>query len=71
MRRDLAEIISQELLACSGKLDRSVTQVQGLVDDEVFEGYRCQVGEIMGLVYIEILREIYTQYSDLEPEGMR
>ncbi len=71
MHRDLAVTISQELLACSGKLDRSVTQIQGLVDDEAFETYRYQVGEVMGLIYIEILREIYKQYPDLEPESFR
>lgn len=71
MHRDIAERLVRELLSCSGKLDQSVSLIHGVVEDEVFCRYRRQVGEVMGLLYIELLREIYAYYPDLEPESMR
>ena len=71
MRKDLAEHVSRELLACSGKLDRSVAVIDGAVDQELFQRYRRLVGQIMGVLYIEILRDIFAQYPDLEPESMK
>jgi hypothetical protein len=71
MRRDLAEEIIQELLSCSGKLDHSVAQLQGAVGKDFFTRYRRLVGQAMGMLYIEILRDLFQQYPDLEPESMK
>ncbi len=71
MSRDLAERIARELFACSGKLDRSIADLNGAVDDEFLQRYRRRVGQIMGLLYIEFLGDIFKQYPDLEPESIK
>jgi hypothetical protein len=71
MKHDLAEQVSQELRSCSGKLDKSIILIQGLVEEDAFKLYCRQVGKIMAEFYLEFLREIYTQYPDLEPESIR
>jgi len=69
--KEEARRISGILLSCSGELDRSVGMLQYNVDEKFFQDYRRKVGEIMGLLYIEILLDIYTEYPDLEPESFR
>lgn len=71
MRKELAEEITRELLSCSGELDRSVGLLQGLVDEDFFTRYRGLVGQAMGTLYIEILRDLFHQYPELEPESMK
>ena len=71
MDKELAEETIRDLLSCSGKLDQSVAILEGAIDDELFIRYRQLVGEIMGLLYIEILRNLFTQYPDLEPASMK
>lgn len=71
MRRELAEEIVRALLSASGKLDESVAALQGAVDEQTFLRYRGLVGQVMGLVYIEILRDLFRQYPDLEPDSMK
>lgn len=71
MHKDLAEQITRELLSCSGKLDHSVGLLQGAVEEDFFTRYRGLVGQVMGLLYIEILRDVFQQHPELEPESMR
>lgn len=71
MKRDYAEEVSRSLLEASGILDRSIARVEGAVGEETFRQYRAIVGQILGIFYIEILRKIYTEYPDLEPDSMR
>jgi hypothetical protein len=71
VRRDLAEEIVRRLLDCSAKLDQSVASIQGKVDNEFFVRYRALVGQTMGMLYLDILRPIFREYPELEPESMR
>jgi hypothetical protein len=71
MRKDLAERLTRDLLAASGKLDQSVSVLMETADEEFFRRYRRAVGEAMGTIYIEILRDVFRQYPELEPESMK
>ena len=71
MDKELAEETIRDLLSCSGKLDQSVAVLEGAVDEESYIRYRQLVGQIMGLLYIEVLRELFAQYPELEPESMK
>jgi hypothetical protein len=71
MRKDLAEEVTRELLSCSGKLDHSVGLLQGAVEEDFFIRYRRLVGQAMGTLYIEILRDLFRQYPELEPESLK
>jgi hypothetical protein len=71
MRRDLAERLAQDLFLCSVKLDNSIAEVERMADQEFFQKYRRLTGRVMGLLYVDILREIFRQYPDLEPDFMK
>jgi hypothetical protein len=67
----MAEEVIRELLACSGKLDHSVATLQGQVNDDIFIKYRKLVGQAMGHLYLDLLRDLFKQYPDLEPDSMK
>lgn len=71
MDKDLAKRMTEDLLSCSGELDRSVSALQNEVDKNFFHDYRRKVGELMGLFYIEVLRPIYDEYPELEPKSLQ
>ena len=71
MNKALAKRIADDLLSCSGELDRSLSALQDEVDSDFFHDYRRKVGEIMGLFYIEVLRHIYDEYPELEPKSLQ
>lgn len=68
MHRRSAEELTEDLLACSGKLDRSVAIIQSSSNPDFFQKYRTSVGQVMGLFYLEILRDVFRLYPDLEPK---
>lgn len=71
MRRELAEFICRELLDCSGKLDQSIIAIEDSVSPAFLTDYRRSIGEIMGTFYIDVLRSIFDEYPDLQPDTMR
>jgi len=71
MNKGQAEKVARALLSCAGKLDESVGLLRHDMDEEGYLSYRREIGEIMGLLYIDILRPIFAQYPELEPETMR
>lgn len=71
LSRELAEEVTEELLTCSGKLDQSVGTLQGAVDDDLFVRYRRLVGQTMAEFYDGIMRDLFKQYPDLEPDSIK
>lgn len=71
LSRELAEEVIKELLACSGKLDQSVATLQGEVDEDLFLRYRRLVGQTMGELYLNVLRDLFRHYPELEPDSMK
>ena len=71
MNKQTAEALIKDILACSGRLDQSVGAIQGTVAESDFKQYRAVVGETMGLLYIEILRDLFRQFPELEPDSMK
>jgi len=71
VKKSLAKTVCKALLDCSGKLDSSVLAIERVCGEEFLSRYRRQVGQILGLFYIEILRGVFLEHPDLEPESMR
>jgi hypothetical protein len=71
MRKGLAERVVESLLACSGKLDRSVAVLEGSVDQQFYDSYRRRVGQVMGVLYIDILRGLFQEHPGLEPNALK
>lgn len=67
--------ISAELVAlmreCSDKLNVSVQKVKDTCTEEEFLEYRKTIGKIMGDMYFDVMRPIFEEYPDLEPETMK
>jgi hypothetical protein len=71
MRKELAKSLVNGLLSCSGMLDQSVAEVKASADQEFFHLYRSSVGQIMGSFYYDILRKIFREHPELEPDSFR
>ena len=71
LKRHLAEEILAQLFECSGKLDKSVSILQGAVDDELLIRYRRLVGQTLAEFYDGIMSDLFKQYPDLEPDSIK
>jgi len=71
MNKELARDVRDALLDCSGKLDRSVSILEEVTSEQFVRRYRRLVGAIMGEFYVEVLRDLYREHPDLEPETMK
>jgi hypothetical protein len=71
MHKELAESLVKGLLSCSGMLDQSAAEVQVSADQDFFYQYRSSVGQMMGSFYYDILRKIFLQYPELEPDSFK
>ncbi len=56
---------------CSDKLNVSVQTVKDTCSRQEFLDYRKAVGRIMGDMHVEIMRPIFKEHPDLEPESMK
>ena len=66
-----AQKVVEILLESAGKIDGSTGLVQETCSDSEFREYRKACGAIMGMIYTDILRPIFSEYPDLEPEGIK
>jgi len=71
MEKKAATQIVQILLDCSGAIDQSVAVAKQASPAEEFEEFRISAGRIMGSIFFDLLRPIFTEYPDLEPEELR
>lgn len=71
MTRDVALRIRDMLLEFSGKIDQSVQLVKDTCPEDEFRKYRSAAAQIMGMIYTEALRPIFSRHPDLEPESMK
>ncbi len=56
---------------CSAALNESVRLVRDTCPEPEFKAYRRAVGQIMGAIYVDIVRPIHCRFPDLEPEEMK
>jgi len=56
---------------CSATLNESIRRVMETCPDEEFKAYRLVIGQIMGAIYLDVMRPIHRRYPDLEPEELR
>lgn len=68
MEKPVAEKVLALIKEYSGKLDASVQMVKDTCTKQEFLDYRRAAGRIMGEMHIEILRPIFKEHPELEPE---
>lgn len=71
MNRELAKSVVDMAFAYASKLDQSVARTKSECSDEEFKRYRAAVGKVLGYMYTDVLRLIFREYPDLEPEALR
>jgi hypothetical protein len=71
LSKELAEYVLGQLLECSGALDRSVGTLQGAVDDKLYARHRLLVGRTLAEFYDGVMRDVFKQYPDLEPDSFK
>ena len=64
-------VVEKMMRDCAAILNESVQRVMDTCPDEEFEAYRSRIGQIMGAIYLDVMRPIYRQYADLEPMELR
>jgi hypothetical protein len=68
MQREIASGIIELMTEYSAKLNQSAQLVKDSCPTEEFQEYRTAVGQIMGTMYVDIMRPIFKEHPDLEPE---
>ena len=71
MTKELALRIRDMLLEFSGKIDESVRLVKDTCPEDEFRRYRSGTAQIMGAMYAEVLRPLFREHPELEPESMK
>ncbi len=61
-----AKQVSRLLLHCCSDLDQSVSLVMEYCDKEEFQEYRKTMGDVMGILYQDILAPIYKLHPELK-----
>jgi len=69
--KDIAAGISKAMHECTGIFEESACRVMENCTAEEFEPYRDAIGQIMGIIYCDVLRPLYHRFPDLEPESMK
>ena len=68
--RDTAKQILDELFDLSGRLDWSVATVRDRCPESELIVYRRAIGQVMGEMWVEVLRPILAAHPDLTPPGL-
>ena len=71
MKQDTALQISLLMLDVTKKLNESIVLVASEGNSNETEYFKKVVGRIMGDLFIEIMKPIYEEHSDLKPPGLR
>jgi hypothetical protein len=71
MDKQVAKRVSEFVLEASGELDESVAFVRANCPEAEFLAYRETLSKIMSDLWSEILKPIYREHPDLEPEELK
>ena len=63
-----AELDSKLMLEISTKLEDSRAHVYANCDEEEWQKYGEVTGEILGIIVIDVLNEIFTDFPELKPD---
>jgi len=67
MTWDVAEQVIQGLLSVVGALNETVRAVQAEASETEFKDYRRRVGQVMGAIYLDLIKPVVKFYPDLDP----
>lgn len=68
---EVAKQINSLMLEYGQKLDASVQLVKERCSEEELRGYRKAVGEVMGLMLLDIMNPLYARHPHLKPGSLK
>ena len=71
VKKETASEISALLLEFSGTLDNSVALVASDGNADETAHYKRVVGKIMGEMFVEVLRPLYSEHPELKPPELK
>lgn len=71
MDKDTAKRVSELLLEASGCLDESVIVVKENCPESEFVAHREAISKVMADLWFYVLRPIYFEHPDLEPDEVK
>jgi hypothetical protein len=71
MKLQTATAVTKLMMEVGAQLDASVKLVMDSSDSEEFSAYRSSVGNLMGMIYCDILTPIFRQHPQLTPEQLQ
>jgi hypothetical protein len=66
-----AKKVEKTMRKCSRALDESIRLVMDTCPEAEFKAYRRTIGQIMGAIYLDVMRPIHRRFPDLEPEELK
>jgi hypothetical protein len=71
MDKRAAKRVSEFVLKASGELDESVAFVRDNCSESEFLAYRESIGKVMHDLWVNVLKPIYNEHPDLEPQELK
>jgi hypothetical protein len=68
---EAARQVSALMLHVGAQLNQSVAVVQNLCDRTEFERYRSAVGDVMGVMLLDIMNPLYAMHPELKPPELK
>ena len=67
---ELSESINSAFLSLDRDLNEFLRVAETQVSSEEFTDLRRSVGDVLGILYQDVMLNIYEQHKDIKPEGM-
>jgi hypothetical protein len=67
MTQETAERIVQALLSASAALNEALRLMEGETSAEVFSRQRSRTGDVMGAIYLDLIKPVVASYPQLDP----
>jgi hypothetical protein len=71
MNLEIARSVSELMLEISANLDSSLQLVQRTSSQTEFETYRNTVGNLMGIILLEVMNPLYEKHPELKPPQLK
>lgn len=70
VEENLARDISSTFLQLDRELNQLLRESREQLSEEDFAHFRSAVGEILGIAFVDVMKNIYECYPNLKPSGM-
>ena len=66
----LAARINDSFLALDRDLNELMRGVEKQMSTEEFPPFRRAMGEVLGILYLDVMKPLYVKFPEIKPEGM-